>query len=89
MCCHALLQGIFPTQGLNLGLLCIPHWQENSLPLEPSGKPTLPVGDKSRVLDGDAFSLKLFFSVVLSALHVAISPLAGVLGEGGVGSEGY
>ena len=88
MCCHALLQAILPTQGLNLGLLRIPHWQENSLPLEPSGKPTLPVGD-GRVLDGDASSLKLFFSVLLSALHIAISPLAGVLGEGGVGSEGY
>ena len=27
---HFLLQGIFPTQGSNLGLL---HWQANSLPL--------------------------------------------------------
>ena len=25
--CHALLQGIFPTQGLNLRLLCLPLWQ--------------------------------------------------------------
>ena len=25
--CHALLQGIFPTQGLNLHLLCLLHWQ--------------------------------------------------------------
>ena len=23
--CHFLLQGIFPTQGLNLSLLCLPH----------------------------------------------------------------
>ena len=28
--CHFLLQGIFPTQGLNLHLL---HWQADSLPL--------------------------------------------------------
>ena len=28
--CHFLLQGIFPTQGLNLYLL---HWQADSLPL--------------------------------------------------------
>ena len=55
----------------------------------PSGKPTLPVGDRSSVLDGDTFFLKLFFSGVLSALHVAISPPAGVWGGGGVGSEGY
>ena len=25
---HALLQGIFLTQGLNLHLLCLPHWQQ-------------------------------------------------------------
>ena len=26
--CHALLQGIFPTQGLNLCLVCLLHWEE-------------------------------------------------------------
>ena len=31
--CHFLLQGIFPTQGLNLRLLHLLHWQANSLPL--------------------------------------------------------
>ena len=31
--CHALLQGSFPTQGSNLSLLCLLHWQVNSLPL--------------------------------------------------------
>ena len=25
--CHSLLQGIFPTQGLILHLLCLLHWQ--------------------------------------------------------------
>ena len=25
--CHALLQGVFPTQGSNAGLLCLLHWQ--------------------------------------------------------------
>ena len=30
---HALLQGIFPTQGLNLLLLNFLHWQAGSLPL--------------------------------------------------------
>ena len=29
---HFLLQGIFPTQESNLCLLCLPHWQANSLP---------------------------------------------------------
>ena len=31
--CHFLLQGIFPTQGLNSRLLCLPHQQLDSLPL--------------------------------------------------------
>ena len=33
---HALLQGIFPIQGLNPGLL---HWQAGSLQPVPPGKP--------------------------------------------------
>ena len=37
--CHALLQGIFKTQGWNLCLLCLLHWQVGSLPLAPPGKP--------------------------------------------------
>ena len=37
--CHAHLQGIFPTQGLNLHLLCLLHWQSGSWPLVPAGKP--------------------------------------------------
>ena len=37
--CHELLQGIFPTQGLNLCLLCLLHWQLGSLPLAPPGSP--------------------------------------------------
>ena len=38
--CHALLQGIFLTQGSNLHLLCLWHWQAHSLPLVPPGKPS-------------------------------------------------
>ena len=37
--CHALLQGIFLTQGSNLDLL---HWWADSLPFEPAGKPAPP-----------------------------------------------
>ena len=36
--CHFLLQGIFLTQGLNPHLLCLLHWQVDSLPLAPPGK---------------------------------------------------
>ena len=34
-----LLQGIFPTQGWKLRLLCHLHWQEDSLPLSHLGSP--------------------------------------------------
>ena len=37
--CHALLQGVFLTQGSNPPILCLLHWQAGSLPLVPSGKP--------------------------------------------------
>ena len=37
--CHALLQGIFPTQESNPYFLCLLHWQVGSLPLVPPGKP--------------------------------------------------
>ena len=37
--CHFLLLGIFPTQGSNPGLLHLLHWQMDSLPLAPYGKP--------------------------------------------------
>ena len=37
--CRYLLQGIFTTQGSNLYLLCLLHWQAGSLPLVPPGKP--------------------------------------------------
>ena len=37
--CYALLQGIFPTKGWNLSLLCRLLMQAGSLPLAPPGKP--------------------------------------------------
>ena len=37
--CHALLQGIFPTQESNPRLLCLLQWQADFLPLVPPGKP--------------------------------------------------
>ena len=35
----ALFQGIFPTERLNLPLLCLLHWQLGSLQLAPPAKP--------------------------------------------------
>ena len=37
--CHALLQGIFPTQGSNSGLFCLLHWQAGPLPAASLGSP--------------------------------------------------
>ena len=37
--CHFLLQGIFPTQGLNPHLQCLLLWQADSLPLSSLGIP--------------------------------------------------
>ena len=34
--------GILPTQGWNLRLSCLLHWQADSLPLAPPGKPPIP-----------------------------------------------
>ena len=39
--CYTLLQGIFPTLGLNPHLLCVLHWQVGALPLVLPGKPQL------------------------------------------------
>ena len=36
--CHA---GVFPPQGLNPHLFCLPHWQAGSLSLVPTGKPSM------------------------------------------------
>ena len=41
MGCHALLPGIFPTQGLNPHLLSLWHWQVGSLPLKHLGNPIM------------------------------------------------
>ena len=37
----SFIQGIFPTQGFNLSLLCLLFWQANSLPLFHQGSPGL------------------------------------------------
>ena len=67
--CHALLQGIFPTQGSNLCLSCLLNWPLGSLPLAPPGKPN-PVdsynviiknGHEWKILEKKGIWLKIFF----------------------------
>ena len=50
MGCHFLLQGIFPTKGLNLLLLHLLHWQAGYLPLAAPEKTLVPNTDKVLVI---------------------------------------
>ena len=47
--CHFLLQGIFPTQGLNLRLLWLLRWQADSLPPSHLRSPHLPLSVYKRI----------------------------------------
>ena len=59
MGCRALLQGIFPTQGLKSCLFCFLHWQAGSSLLAPPGK------------RGEAFSLVFCISLYFSLRKAA------------------
>ena len=70
--CHALLQGIFLNQGLNLHFLCLLHWQEGCLPLSPPGKPLLShqlmlitIADFSSKVTLHAITFRSLFSISL------------------------
>ncbi|XDA71986.1 hypothetical protein R6Z07F_002275 [Ovis aries] len=51
VCCQAIFQGIFLTQGSNKRLLCLLHWQAGFLPLVPPGKPTSLQGGTPKCVD--------------------------------------
>ena len=55
--CHALIQGIFLTQGPNACLLYLLHWQMGSLPLGSLGKP-------------QSLLFKIFFCALLHCLFL-------------------
>ena len=57
--CHVILQGIFPTQGLNLQLLCFLHWLAGSLPLVPTGNAPNKVSN-THLREHSQFSLPLW-----------------------------
>ena len=59
--CQALLQGIFLTQRLTPGVLCLPHWQKDALPLAPPGKAHLYVNSYNKL----TFKSKSFVSEIL------------------------
>ena len=47
--CHALLQGIFLTQGSNLCFFPLLYWQVGSLPLVLAGKPNIAYMQKKKL----------------------------------------
>ena len=66
--CPIRLQGIFPTQEMNLCSFCLLHWPADSLTLAPPGKPDEPgsiitissQGDLYHCLPGDTVCLPFF-----------------------------
>ena len=73
MGCHALLQGIFPTQGLKLHLLCLLHWQAGSLLLARPGKPDLRYAFiKAQV---DIHTLIILSSLFSSTVYFFVPPV--------------
>ena len=68
--CHALLQGIFLTQGSNP---CLLPWQVGSLPLAPPGKPSLP--RTSSLMD--PWPLLILTKLILKRTHTAWRPSQG------------
>ena len=85
--CHALLQGIFPTQGSNSGLLHLLHWQEGSSPLAPPGKPFQPQRPICKVIfvqhpaTNMVFSDLWFHSSVCMCQHMAGVIILKMLGK--------
>ena len=77
MGCHFLLQGLFPTQGLNPNFLHLLHWQVNSLPQHRLGSPIcgLPIPFLNgifwwtEVLNFEHCLILQFFSLIVIVLY--------------------
>ena len=55
MGCHAFLQGIFLTQGLNPCLLCLLHWQAGSLTTSATWEAPANVNNATINIDANSF----------------------------------
>ncbi|KAB0336856.1 hypothetical protein FD754_025501, partial [Muntiacus muntjak] len=84
--CHALLQGIFLTQGSNLALLCLLHWQTGSLLLYLSDNT-----DNSGVWNGEGLRyLPLTFTTIAGHLLIfSLDLYVSYLGYTGVRCEHF
>ena len=73
--CH-FLQDIFLTQGLKLHLLLLFHWQANSLPLLPPGKPKVRGTMNNSLLGSQvktsALAIEILTQVPVGALELKV-----------------
>ena len=68
--CHALLQGVLPTQRSNLSLQCLLRWQADSLPLSHLGSPRLPTAEiEQTFLSTDLASVLAFERLRAAGSH--------------------
>ena len=65
--CHALLQGIFPTQGLNLGLL---HCRQILYHLSHEG---IPIYNRICMYDAHIHILYIYYTHIIHTFHIYIS----------------
>ena len=81
MGCHALLQGIFWTQGSNLCLLHLLCWQVGSLPLVPPGKhPHTSILSLKTLKDCHCWEWRMWFVVPLALVVLTLlTPLGSVI----------
>ena len=78
--CHALLQGIFLTQGSSPSFLHLLHWQADSLPLNHLGSPikqelSIIMTSKKQVVFVQSLSRVWLFVTPWTAAHQASRPL--------------
>ena len=79
--CHFLVQEIFPTQGFNLNLQCLLHWQADSLPLShlqyltpqhlQGPRPCVQHPDRTQLGDFNSQRVVIVFKAGAEALHTA------------------
>ena len=77
-----LLQGTFPTQGLNPHLLHLLPWQAGSLPLAPLGKSSMKEYSEHRLMNTNS-QLLSFSSIFLSQRLIPLWSLAHSFWKGG------
>ena len=64
--------GLFPTQGSNLHLLSLLHWQLGSLPLAPTGGPCAHLGTSNTTTCSECFMFCHFWMVRLIIFFLKI-----------------